>query len=129
MTRAAVPGGQRRLVVGVGCSLGCGADELAALVAAARSGVGGEVVAVATVDRRGREPGVVTLAAALGVPLRTFPASALAAVKVPTPSPIVAAHVGTPSVAEAAALLAARGVLVVPKVRSPHATCAVAEER
>ena len=40
-----------------------------------------------------------------GVPLRTHTAEALAAVDVPTPSAVVARHVGTPSVAEAAALL------------------------
>jgi cobalamin biosynthesis protein CbiG len=48
---------------------------------------------------------------------------------VPTPSAVVAAHVGTPSVAEAAALLSAGGALVVPKRRSARATCALAEAR
>ena len=51
---------------------------------------------------------------------------ALAAVPVPTPSPIVARHVGTPSVAEAAALLSGTRLLVA-QARSEHATCAVAE--
>jgi len=45
---------------------------------------------------------------------------------VPAPSEIVERHVGTPSVAEAAALLAGTRLLV-PKTRSEHATCAVAE--
>ena len=57
-----------------------------------------------------------------------YAAAALAAVEVPTPSDVVARHVGTPSVAEAAALLAAHGELVVTKRRSAHATCAVAKE-
>jgi cobalt-precorrin 5A hydrolase len=48
-------------------------------------------------------------------------------VNVPTPSPVVETHVGTPSVAEAAALLSAGATeLLVPKHRSAHATCAVA---
>jgi cobalt-precorrin 5A hydrolase len=116
-----------RLVVGVGCSLGCSTAELAALVDVARERATGEVVAVATVDRRAREPCVLALAEALRVPLALFPASALKHVPVPTPSAVVATHVGTPSVAEAAALLAANhGELVVPKIRSPHATCAIA---
>ena len=118
-----------RLAVGVGCSLGCCAEELKALVAQAREHAAGDVVAVATVDRRAHEPCVVALAAQLGVALKTFPAAALAAIPVPTPSAVVAGHVGTPSVAEAAAVLAAGGGdLLVPKMRSPHATCAIAKE-
>src|SRR5205823_6364427 len=60
--------------------------------------------------------------------LRTFSADALAAVAVPTPSPVVECAVGTPSVAEAAALLAAGpgSELVVSKVTGAHATVAVA---
>jgi cobalt-precorrin 5A hydrolase / precorrin-3B C17-methyltransferase len=53
------------------------------------------------------------------------PAAALAAVEVPNPSAVVARAVGTPSVAEAAALVAG-GELVVPKQRSAMATVAVA---
>jgi cobalamin biosynthesis protein CbiG len=88
----------------------------------------GVVVAVATVDRRANEPCVAALAQRLEVPLRTFAAEALARVAVPTPSEVVNRHVGTPSVAEAAALLASDGELIVPKRRSPHATCAIAKE-
>jgi cobalamin biosynthesis protein CbiG len=120
--------GDARFVVGVGCSLGCSAEELAALADAALDGLDGTVVAVASVDRRAQEPAVTALAHRFGVPLLTYPAPALAEVDVPTPSAAVAAHVGTPSVAEAAALLATRGRLVVPKRRSPHGTCAIAEE-
>jgi cobalt-precorrin 5A hydrolase len=117
------------LVVGAGCSRGCPPAELAALVEAALDGLDGRVVAVATIDRRAQEPCVVALAGARGVPLRAHPAAALADVPVPTPSAVVARHVGTASVAEAAALLAAGpgARIAVPKRRSPHATCAVAE--
>ncbi len=60
--------------------------------------------------------------------LLSFPASALAAVDVPTPSGAVAEAVGTPSVAEAAALLAAGpgARLVVAKHKGSTATAAVA---
>ena len=61
-----------------------------------------------------------------GVPLHTHTAEALAAVDVPPPSAVVARHVGTPSVAEAAALLSGTRLLV-PKTRSEQATCAVVE--
>ncbi|MBE2316022.1 cobalamin biosynthesis protein [Solirubrobacter sp. CPCC 204708] len=113
-----------RLVAGVGCSLGCPPEELRALIDATLPA--GELVALATVDRRADEPAMVAAAEHFGVPLRTFPATALAAVDVPTPSAVVARHVGTPSVAEAAALLSGTRLLV-PKTRSEHATCAVAE--
>jgi len=118
-----------KVVVGVGCSLGCPPAELRALVDAAVAAAPGDVAAIATVDRREGEPCVAELAATRGVPLRTHGAGALAAVDVPTPSAVVARHVGTRSVAEAAALLSAgRGArLVVAKRRSPHATCAIAE--
>jgi cobalamin biosynthesis protein CbiG len=118
-----------KLVIGVGCSLGCPADELGALVEAALAATRGDIAAVATVDRREGEPCVVALAAAHGVSLRVHSAAALAAVAVPTPSDVVARHVGTHSVAEAAALLAAGpgGRLLVTKRRSANATCAIAE--
>jgi cobalamin biosynthesis protein CbiG len=118
-----------RLVVGVGCSIGCAADELAALVDRALERLAGQVVAVATVDQRKREPCVTALAKRFDVPLRTFEPARLARVTVPTPSAVVARHVGTRSVSEAAALLASDGQLIVPKQRSAHATCAVAKER
>lgn len=113
-----------RLVAGVGCSLGCPPDELRALIDATLPD--GELVALATVDRRASEPAMLEAAAHFGVPLRTYAADELAAVDVPTPSEVVARHVGTPSVAEAAALLSGTRLLV-PKTRSEHATCAVAE--
>jgi cobalt-precorrin 5A hydrolase/precorrin-3B C17-methyltransferase len=119
------------IVVGVGCSLGCSSDELLDLVDAALGEAGVEpasVSALATVDRRAGEPGVVQAARRRGWPLTTFAAEELARVDVPTPSDVVASHVGTASVAEAAALLAAGGgALVLPKRRSAHATCALAQ--
>jgi cobalt-precorrin 5A hydrolase len=126
MTAAARP----RLFVGAGCSRGCPPEELADLVAAALDGLAGRVVAVATIDRRAEEPCVVALAGARGVPVSVHSAAALAAVPVPTPSAVVARHVGTASVAEAAALLAAGpgARIAVAKRRSAHATCAIAEE-
>jgi len=104
------------IVVGVGCSRGCTSDELLDLVDAAlgEAGAGREPVrALATVDRRAGEAGVVEAARRRGWALETFSAAQLAGVAVPTPSEVVREHVGTPSVAEAAALLAA-GEMPVP---------------
>jgi cobalt-precorrin 5A hydrolase/precorrin-3B C17-methyltransferase len=90
------------------------------------------VRAYASVDRKADEPGIRDAIAP--AELRTYPAAVLAAVAVPNPSEVVRAEVGTPSVAEAAALHAARSYgrsaeLVVEKRRSAHATVAVARLR
>jgi cobalamin biosynthesis protein CbiG len=119
------------LVIGAGCSRGCPAQELLELIGAVLDEAGaqpGAVRALATFDRRADEPGMVAAARHHGWPLVTHPATTLRHVAVPTPSDVVDAHVGTPSVAEAAALLsAAGGPLLVPKRRSARATCALAE--
>jgi len=122
------------LVVGVGTSSDAGPGEVAAQVAATLDAAGlapASVGAVATIDRRAQHPALLGLADHLGVPLRTFGAAPLAEVEVPTPSATVRGAVGTPSVAEAAALLAAGadGQLVVTKRTAPHCTVAVARRR
>ncbi|MFF4897641.1 precorrin-3B C(17)-methyltransferase [Streptomyces sp. NPDC001068] len=122
------------LVVGVGASRGAPADEVFDLVVGALRDAGlspASVAELATVDAKAEEPGIVAAAARLGVPLVTYPAEELAAVTVPNPSDAPLAAVGTPSVAEAAALLRG-GELLVPKRKSDPedgrpamATCAV----
>jgi cobalt-precorrin 5A hydrolase/precorrin-3B C17-methyltransferase len=120
----------RSLVLGVGSSSGADPEALHRLAMETLAGAGlsaDAVGCVATVDRKAGEPAIVELAAALGVPLRTYPADVLAALPVPNPSGAVEAAVGTPSVAEAAALAAGAGaVLVVEKRKSADATVAVA---
>ncbi|MET9552834.1 precorrin-3B C(17)-methyltransferase [Streptomyces sp. NPDC006645] len=124
------------LVVGVGASRGVGVDEVYGLVLDALRDAGLSalsVVELATVDAKADEPGIVGAAGRLGVPVRTYAAGVLAAVDVPNPSDAPLAAVGTPSVAEAAALTAAGpgGELLVPKRKSgpegrpAMATCAV----
>ncbi|MGW5350481.1 precorrin-3B C(17)-methyltransferase [Streptomyces sp. NPDC004031] len=122
------------LVVGVGGSRGVGVEEVVGLVEGALADAGlarGSVWALATVEAKKDEAGIVGAARALGVPLRTFAAADLAGVEVPNPSDAPLAAVGTPSVAEAAALLAAGpgGALVVEKRKSAMATAAVARRR
>ncbi|MFM1812244.1 MAG: hypothetical protein RLZZ336_1182 [Cyanobacteriota bacterium] len=75
------------------------------------------VAGLASIDRKGDEPALLQLAAERGWPLRLFSAAELAAVTVPNPSPLVAQEMGTASVAEASALLAAgsAGTLTVAK--------------
>ncbi|MGK5531967.1 precorrin-3B C(17)-methyltransferase [Streptomyces sp. URMC 129] len=122
------------LVVGVGASRGVAADEVLGLVreTLAAAGLSGRsVTALATVTAKAGEPGLNEAAERLGVTLRTYPAEELAAVPVPNPSGAPLAAVGTPSVAEAAALLGAGpgGGLVAEKRKSAMATCAVARRR
>jgi cobalt-precorrin 5A hydrolase/precorrin-3B C17-methyltransferase len=117
------------LVVGIGGSSGVPADEVLGLIRAALAGAGlaaGSVARLATVEAKAAEPGIVAAAAEFGVPLVTYPAGRLAAVPVPHPSEVVRAAVGTPSVAEAAALAGTGAELVVPKRKSGRATVAVA---
>lgn len=121
----------RSLVVGAGASTGAHPGRLRDLAAGVLAGAGldaGAVATVATLDRKAGEAAVSALAEALGAGLRAFPAERLAGVPIPNPSPPVAAAVGTPSVAEAAAVLAAGpgGRLVVAKAKAADATVAVA---
>jgi cobalt-precorrin 5A hydrolase/precorrin-3B C17-methyltransferase len=114
------------LVAGMGCNRGTSAEALRALLTSTFADAGlaiGSLAALASVDAKADEAGLVELAAQLGVPLVTYPAEVLAAQDVPNPSAAPQAAVGTPSVAEAAVL--ARGArLIVEKQRSPEATCA-----
>ncbi|MGI5374434.1 precorrin-3B C(17)-methyltransferase [Streptomyces sp. CA-251387] len=122
------------LVVGVGASKGAPVEEILGLIESALGEAGlspKSLAELATVDAKADEPGVVEAAARLGVPLVTHSADELAAVAVPNPSDAPLAAVGTPSVAEAAALVSG-GELLVPKRKSERAdgqpamaTCAV----
>ena len=66
------------------------------------------VKAVASIDLKADEPALLQLAAELGWSIRFYSAQELARVDVPNPSETVRKHTGTPSVSEAAALLAAQ---------------------
>ena len=120
------------LRVGVGASRGAPPAEIGELIdrtldelrLAARS-----VRYLATADVKADEPGLLAAAAMRGWPVRTFPASRLAAVPVPNPSEVVRRAVGTPSVAEAAALAEPGATLLAAKRASAHATVAVARAR
>jgi cobalt-precorrin 5A hydrolase / precorrin-3B C17-methyltransferase len=115
------------LVLGVGASRDAGAAEVAALVAEALRDNGlssASVAEVVSIDLKADEPGIVALAAGYGVPYRTFTAHALAAHEVPSPSEVVRAETGTPSVAEAG-VLQAGARLVVTKRKNAVATVAV----
>lgn len=134
------------LVVGVGSARGVPAAALNAALATLETEHGLDLRAVAgfaTVDRKANEPGIRDAVTDWAFwhwqdepELRVYPADVLAAVDVPNPSETVLRVVGTPSVAEAAALHAAAELggggpvqLVVPKVKADNVTVAVARMR
>ena len=153
ITASAKPPGPRvtyrppSLVVGVGASTGVTAGEAGRLIdeTLAAAGLSPRSVRwLATADIKAREPGLLAAARQRRWAVVTAPAARLATIDVPTPSEIVRAAVGTPSVAEAAALLVAEGSqeqggpgpggpggarLVVTKRSSARATVAVARLR
>ncbi|MFD4428403.1 cobalamin biosynthesis protein [Nocardia sp. NPDC058497] len=99
------------MVVGIGVRPGTVAEKI---VHAIESVVGDTttISCLVTIDRRATEPGMCAAAVILGVPVIGFSATQLAEVDAPYRSPLTSQSVGTPNVAEAAALLAGNGELV-----------------
>ena len=117
------------LTVGVGASRGAPAGEIGQLIDDTLAELGlcaRSVRYLATAEVKADEPGLLAAAAGRGWRVVTFPASRLAAVPVPSPSEVVRRAVGTPSVAEAAALMDPGSTLLAAKRASAHATVAVA---
>ena len=134
------------LVVGIGSARGVSADAVKKALARLETEHGFDLRAVrafATVDRKADEQGITDAVTDWAFwhwqdepTLHVYPAETLATVDVPNPSDIVNAEVGTPSVAEAAALTAARELacgapveLVVPKIKADNVTVAAARIR
>ncbi|MEG4270991.1 MULTISPECIES: cobalamin biosynthesis protein [unclassified Microcoleus] len=99
----------RVLWVGIGCERGTGRELIETAIKQvcrayhlAESAIAG----IATIDTKSGEVGLLELCQARNWPLQTFAADILSSVEVPNPSNIVVKQVGTPSVAEAAALCA-----------------------
>lgn len=99
-----------KIALGLGCDRGTPAATIARAIDEALAQAGctlAQVGAAASIDLKADEAGLAAVAAAHGWTLRFYPAPALAAVAVPNPSETVRKYTGTPSVSEAAALLAA----------------------
>jgi cobalt-precorrin 5A hydrolase / precorrin-3B C17-methyltransferase len=121
------------LPLGVGCARGCSTEELADLAEASLAAQGlsaDAVAAVVSLELKMDEPAIHALAERLGVPARFFGTAELLAEtpRLATPSDAVFRETGCYGVAEGAALAAVgrAGVLVAPKRKSAHATCAIA---
>ncbi len=141
ITNALIEGSDKKLVfhlknlaLGVGCARGCPAEELIGLVdeTLATNGLAkGSVACVVSIDVKADEAALHALGAYLGVPVRVFSAEELndQTDRLANPSQIVMDEVGCPGVAEGACLatVGSNGRLIVEKVKSAQATCAVAE--
>jgi cobalt-precorrin 5A hydrolase/precorrin-3B C17-methyltransferase len=121
------------LALGIGCERGCSAEEISDLARSALAEAGlarGAVAAIVSIELKLGEPGIHALAAELGVPARFFAAQRLLAEtpRLSERSGAVFRATGCWGVAEGAALAAVgrAGVLVLPKRKSRHATCAIA---
>ena len=125
--------GARRYVLGLGCERGTSIAELRSLAVTAleAAGIGGlELAAMASIDSRREEAAILAVAEFFAVPAVFFDAPRLEeeTPRLKNPSKIVFARVGCHGVAEAAALAAIGGEaeLVLGKIKSAHATAAVA---
>lgn len=102
-----------RVAVGLGCDRGTPLATLQQALdeALAAAGVSPqEVVALASIDLKADEPGLLALATQHGWPITFYTPAQLADVPVPNPSETVRKFTGSPSVSEAAALLMAATV-------------------
>lgn len=96
--------------VGLGCDRGVALDTVREAVRAALEQAGadaGQVLAAASITIKQDEAALLALAQEHGWPLAFYAPEQLAQVEVPNPSETVRKYTGTPSVSEAAALLAA----------------------
>lgn len=120
----------RTLAVGIGCERGVTAEEVEEAVRAclAQNGFAfGSIRVLASLAGKLDEAGLLGFAKRYALPCYWYGAEELRVAGGPTPSSVVEQHVGTPGVAEPAALLASSGgKLVAPKYRLGRVTVAVA---
>jgi cobalt-precorrin 5A hydrolase len=99
-----------KIALGLGCDRGTPATTIARCIdeaLAQAQATLADVQAVASIDLKADEIGLAEVASANGWLIRFYAAAELALVAVPNPSETVRKYTGTPSVSEAAALLAA----------------------
>ncbi|WP_297296762.1 cobalamin biosynthesis protein [uncultured Methylovirgula sp.] len=120
------------IALGIGCRRGVAKDEVLDIVreALVRVNLGGEAMALFSVEDKHSEAGLLAAAAELRLPLTFLPRAALQDVEayIATPSPHAEAALGLASVSEAAALAGAGegGVLILPRIAGDGVTCAAA---
>ncbi|MEH2251606.1 cobalamin biosynthesis protein [Nostoc sp.] len=101
---------QQVLWVGIGCKRGISSqliDRAIEQIFREHQLFQSAIAGIATIDTKASEVGLVEFCQLRDLPLKTFSAQILRSVCVPNPATITDHKVGTPSVAEAAAFLAA----------------------
>lgn len=119
---------QKTLLVGVGCERFVDDQHVIDLIEQTLSDNNlspHAIAAITSIDLKADEQALHAAANHFDVPLRVFSKDELGAEadRVPNPSQVVLSEVGTPSVAEAAAIKA--GQLLVSKQKTAKATCAI----
>jgi cobalt-precorrin 5A hydrolase len=118
------------IVAGVGCQTVCSTDEIVALVRRALAACGEQTACLATATSRATLPAMREAADVLGLSIEAIDHAALLAEqpRCKTVSPAALRATGLASVAEAAALAAAGpgSRLILPRIASARATCAIA---
>ncbi len=100
-----------KIILGMGCDRGTPLQTLETAIDLALKAAGlsrNAVTALATIDKKNDEVALLQLSSEHQWPLHFYTAEQLARVEVPNPSEVVLKYMGTPAVAEAAALLAAK---------------------
>jgi cobalt-precorrin 5A hydrolase len=115
-------------IAGIGCRRDCPAADIVAAIRHAEALAGTAATALAAPDFKRHEPGLLAAAAAIGLPLRFIAHADMQAVQqhCPTRSLFTQNATGLASIAEAAALAAAGGPLILPRITHGAATCALA---
>ena len=99
-----------KVILGLGCDRGTAQHTLESAIdlALQQAKLTRDAVhALATIDKKNDEASLLSLSSEHNWPLNFYSADQLAVVEVPNPSEVVRRHMGTPAVAESAAILAA----------------------
>jgi cobalt-precorrin 5A hydrolase len=116
------------IIAGIGCRRLCTADDILAAIRLAERTSNTTADALAAPDFKRGEPGLLAAAARLGLPLHWIGPDAMAYAQPAcvTRSMVALAATGHASIAEAAAIAASNGRLILPRVATGGATCAIA---
>lgn len=111
----------KTLSIGIGCRSHSSAEQIEAAVRATlRSQTFGEIAAIASVDTKAHEAGLLEFCTRHALPLKLFSRAQIAAISVDDPSAAVREHLGIDGVCEPCALLAAAGAFDAADVADAH---------
>jgi cobalt-precorrin 5A hydrolase len=113
----------KTLSIGIGCRSHSSAEQIEAAVRATlRSQTFSEIAAIASVDTKAHEAGLLEFCTRHALPLKLFSRAQIAAISVDDPSAAVREHLGIDGVCEPCALLAVAGVFDAADVADAHNT-------